>query len=166
MRTLLVNKQFWHIVLGSIGFACALGISVDLVTANVAVDYFAVHHPKIINTQNPWALAIVWGVAASWWAGAISGIIVATANYRRALPHKTSRIFKWTLIGCLLIWVIMISIVLGVYAFAGTIPEEIRRPTFEYDRRLVAVAMAHQFEYALGAVVTLAIALLTWRMKA
>ncbi len=57
----------------------------------------------------------------------------------------------------------MISIVLGIYTYAGTIPDDIRPATFEYVRRLIAVAMAHQFEYAFGAFTTVGIALLTWR---
>jgi hypothetical protein len=30
-----------------------LGVCLDLVTANVAVEYFTVHHPKILPTENP-----------------------------------------------------------------------------------------------------------------
>lgn len=165
MKKLVTNMQFWEIILGTVAFACALGVCIDLVTANVAVDYFAVHHPKIISTNNSWALALFWGIAASWWAGAIAGVILAGINYRRATPLQIKRIFMWTAIACLSIWVVMLAIVFGVIAFAGTIPEDIRRPTFEYDRRLVAVAMAHQYEYAFGAVATIVIAILTWRVK-
>jgi hypothetical protein len=38
-----------------------------------------------------------------------------------------------------------------------------RPATFEHDRRLIAVAVAHQFEYILGGVALLVIAIMTWR---
>jgi hypothetical protein len=164
----LMNASFWRflkIVLGSTVLACVLGISLDLVTANVAVEYFSVHHPKILPTENPWALALIWGVAASWWFGAIAGLIVASINHRRQQPLEPIRILKWTTIACVTLWVIMIVILLTVMAISSTIPIEKRRATFESDRRLVAVAMAHQFEYILGAVAMLVIAVMTWRSK-
>lgn len=59
-------RRFMAIVAGSVGLACLLGICIDLVTANVAVDYFSVHHPRLIPTDNPWVLAVAWGIVASW----------------------------------------------------------------------------------------------------
>lgn len=159
-------KRFLVIVAGAMALACVLGICVDLVTANVSVDYFAVHHPTILKTENPWILAIIWGIAATWWCGAIAGIIVAFINHCRSVPLAPRRIFKWVIIACFLIWLIMITIVFIVIAIAGNIPEEVRRPTFEYDRRIVAVAFAHQYEYAFGGMATLIIAIMTWRVKA
>jgi hypothetical protein len=57
----------------------------------------------------------------------------------------------------------MMAILISILVFAGTIPVEQRRPTFESDRRLMAVALAHQFEYVFGAVAFLIIAFKTWR---
>ncbi|MFO0935560.1 MAG: hypothetical protein U0798_03470 [Gemmataceae bacterium] len=159
-------KRFLTIVLGSIGFACALGIGVDSITANVAVEYFSVHHPRIVPSENPWILALAWGVAASWWFGLIAGLIVAFINHRRAEPLAPRRILRWNLIACVTIWALMLAVVLGVYLAAGTIPIEKRPATFEHDRRLVAVAMGHQYEYLLGAIAGVTIAIMTWRAKA
>jgi hypothetical protein len=156
-------RRFLTIVLGSTFLACLLGICLDLVTANVAVEYFSVHHPKILPTENPWALALLWGVVASWWFGAVAGVIVALINHRRQQPLEAIRILKWTAIGCLTLWMIMISILLTIMAISSTIPIEQRRASFESDRRLVAVAMAHQYEYILGLVALLVIAIMTWR---
>ena len=158
-------RRFLTIGLGSTGLACLLGISVDLVTANVAVEYFSVHHPRLVPTENPWALAVIWGVTASWWFGAISGVIVASINHRRRNPLEPMRILKWTLIACIVLWLIMIAILLAVLAVASTIPIEKRRATFDSDRRLMAVAMAHQCEYVLGAIALVPIAIMTWRSK-
>ena len=163
-----MNAALWRfltIVLGSTGLACLLGISLDLVTANVAVEYFSVHHPQLIATENPWALALVWGVAASWWFGAISGVIVASINQRRSTPLDPMRILRWTLMACILLWLIMIAILLAVFAITSAIPPEQRQASFASDRRLVAVAVTHQSEYVLGAIALLVISVMTWRSK-
>lgn len=159
------RRRFLSIVLGSVLASCALGIALDLVTANVAVEYFTVHHPRIVPTENPWILAVVWGIGASWWFGAIAGGIVATINHRRARPLPPRRILRWVAVACVALWLSMIAILLAVYAIAGTIPDEKRPPTFDHDRRLMAVAMAHQFEYLLGGIALILIAIATWRTR-
>jgi hypothetical protein len=158
-------RRFLAIVLGSTGLACLLGICLDLVTANVAVEYFSVHHPRIVLTEKPWVLAIVWGVAASWWGGAIAGVIVASINQRRRNPLEAVRILRWALVACTVLWLVMIAILIAVFAIASTIPLEERQATFDHDRRLMAVAMAHQYEYVLGAIALLVIAVMTWRSR-
>lgn len=159
------SRRFLKTVLGSTALSCVLGISLDIVTANVAVDYFSVHHPKIVPTENPWLLALAWGVAASWWAGAIAGFVVAAVNLRREQPLEPARILKWMAVACATLWAIMISILIAVMALSSAIPVKIRPATFESDRRLVAVAMAHQFEYVFAAVALLVVAVKTWRAK-
>lgn len=158
-------RRFLKIVVGSTILTCILGICLDLVTANVAVEYFSVHHPKIIATDKPWLLALVWGVAASWWFGAIAGAVVASINHRRRQPLEPSRILRWAAFACIALWLIMVAILLAVMVLSSTIPIERRPATFEFDRRLVAVAMAHQYEYVLGAVALLVIGAMTWRAK-
>jgi hypothetical protein len=59
----------------------------------------------------------------------------------------------------------MIGILMSVLALASTIPLEKRPATFDSDRRLIAVGMAHQYEYILGAIAWTAIAVMTWRSK-
>lgn len=158
-------RRFLTIVFGSIGLACLLGISLDLVTANVAVEYFSVHHPRIVPTDNPWILALVWGIVASWWFGAIAGVIVASINHFRRQPLEPRRILKWNLVACIVLWLMMIGILVAVLAITTAIPIEERRPTYESDRRLMAVAMAHLYEYLLGAIALVTIAIMTWRAK-
>jgi hypothetical protein len=156
-------RRFLTIVAGATGLACLLGICLDLVTANVAVEYFSVHHPRIVATNNPWVLAVVWGIAASWWFGAISGAIVAWVNHRRPSPLEPPQILRWVRNACVTLWVVMIGILLAVLTFAGTIPLEKRGADFALGARLMAVALAHLSEYALGAIALVVIAVLTWR---
>lgn len=145
--------------------ACCLGICVDLVTAHVAVEYFSVHHPKIIASQQPLALALAWGVAASWWFGAIAGSIAALINSRRPRPLPAGQILWWVAYSCIVIWLMMMLIVVAIMIISSFIPAESRRPSFESDRRLMAVALAHQYEYVMGAVACFVIAVRIWRKK-
>lgn len=158
-------KQFLTIVLGATLLACLLGICLDLVTANIAVEYFSVHHPRILETENPWILALFWGIAASWWFGAGSGLIVASINSRRQQPLMPLRILSWMTIACVVLWTTMIAILLTVLSASNSVPAQERTETFESDRRLVAVAMAHQFEYLIGAIALAVVCFMTWKAK-
>lgn len=131
----------------------------DLVTANVAVEYFTVHHPKVVESQSPWVMAMVWGIGASWWAGLIGGVILAVVNSRLRHPLDSRRVLRMVAISCGVLWVLMMLVLVGVYGIGGLVPEAQRRPTFESDRRLMAVALAHLTEYVLAACATLVVAI-------
>ena len=164
--TISSHRRFFTIVLGSVGYACLLGIALDLITANVAVAYFSVHHPRIVATENPWVLALVWGVAASWWFGLLGGIVVATVNQCRSDPLDPWRIMVWVGRACVVMWIVMILILVVTLSFAYFMVPLDRRPAnFEHDARLIAVAMAHQFEYLLGGISVIVIGLMTWRAR-
>lgn len=159
-------KPFLQVFLGTIGLACTLGLCLDVVTANVAVEYFTVHHPRVVDSRSPWVMALIWGIGASWWFGAIAGAALAWINHRRTQPLAPRRILKEVAIACAVLWCVMISILVAIYLFAGTIPEEIRRPSFESDRRIMAVALAHQFEYLLGGIALVIVGVRLWRARA
>ena len=135
--------------------SCLLGIAIDMVTANVAVEYFTVHHPHIVDSESPWVMALVWGIGASWWFGLIAGVLLWWMNVRRTQPLSSMRILQMIVSSLVVIWLVMMGIVAGVYGIAGRIPQNQRRVTFESDRRLMAVALAHSTEYALGGIVTI-----------
>lgn len=156
--------RFLKVLVGATLLACALGIALDLVTANLAVEYFSVHHPHVVDSENPWVLALVWGVIASWWFGTIGGAVLGWINHRRPEPLEPKRILKWVAVACGVLWVLMIGVVIVVYSIAGLIPEAERGETFEHDRRLVAVAVAHQTEYVLGALAVVVVGVMTWRV--
>ena len=139
------------LLLGTTLIACLLGICVDMVTAHVAVEYFSVHHPHVIDSQAPWALALAWGVGASWWFGAIGGAVLLAVRSRVANPPSDRELLKSVAIACAAIWATMISVLLGVYAIASLVPLSKRTGDFESNRRLMAVAIAHENEYILGA---------------
>jgi len=142
-------------VLQVIFLSCLLGIAVDMVTANIAVEYFTVHHPHVVESQSPWIMAFIWGIGASWWFGLIAGVLLWWMNMRRPHPLSSRRIIRMIVPSLVVIWISMMGIVAVVYGVAGWIPEEQRRVTFESDRRLMAVALSHYTEYALSGIVTI-----------
>lgn len=154
-----------RIVIGTVLWACALGIAMDMVTAHVAVEYFTVHHPKVVESKSPLAMALVWGIGASWWFGLIGGAILAFVNSRLRPGLPSGRVLALVGWCCLTLWVGMMLILVGVYGIAGLIPSEQRRPSFESDRRLMSVAMAHLTEYVLGGVAILVAALRMRRLS-
>ena len=60
--------------------AIAFGVLHDLITANLCVEYFTIAHPKVIESQNPFLLALVWGALATWWVGLILGVLIVCFN--------------------------------------------------------------------------------------
>jgi hypothetical protein len=70
--------EYIKIVVLSILAACIYGIAHDLVTAHVCIEYFMPpFHPVIVPTDSPIALALIWGVIATWWVGLFLGILLA-----------------------------------------------------------------------------------------
>lgn len=65
------------IVAFSIFCAIAYGILHDQATAHIAVEYFTIAHPPVFPTQEPFWLAIGWGIIATWWVGLILGAVLA-----------------------------------------------------------------------------------------
>jgi len=147
-----------QIVLGAVLLACILGVAMDLVTAHVAVEYFTVYHPKVVESTEPIVMALVWGVGASWWFGLIAGIILASVNARLRPSLGAKRVLMAVARACLYLWITILLVLVGAYGLASWVPEDARRSTFESDRRLMAVAIAHMTEYVLGGVATIVLA--------
>ncbi len=146
-----MRTAIW-IILGSIGLACLLGLALDVVTANVAVEYFTVYHPYVVDSQSPWVMAGIWGIIASWWFGAIVGLILAWINHWRAVPLRPRRVLAHVFRACAWLWAIMIGLLIVTYFGMGMIAGGHRGPHFEANRRLWAVSIAHGSEYILGAI--------------
>lgn len=59
--------------------AVLYGIIHDQFTARICVEYFTVFHPPIFATQSPTLLGLGWGIIATWWVGALLGVLLAVA---------------------------------------------------------------------------------------
>lgn len=145
--------------------ASILGIAVDVITANVAVKYFTVHHPHVVESDSPWVMALIWGVGASWWVGLLAAPLLWWANVSRPDPLPRRRVMQASVRAMALIWAIMMAILVTVYLVAGLIPLEQRRPSFESDRRLMSVAMAHASEYVLAGIMVGALVIRIRRIR-
>ena len=67
------------------------GVVHDQVTARICVEYFTIGHVRIIDSDDPTVLGFVWGIVATWWAGAFAGILLATAARYGNEPKVVSR---------------------------------------------------------------------------
>lgn len=62
-----------------VAMSIVYGILHDLITTQICLEYFTVFHPDIFHTENPFLLALGWGVIATWWVGLFLGLLVAGA---------------------------------------------------------------------------------------
>lgn len=83
--------HFLRIWLRAIVAAVLYGIVHDQITIRICLEYFTVWHPRIISSRNPTVLALVWGVVATWWVGAVLGIPLAIAARAGRAPKLTDR---------------------------------------------------------------------------
>jgi len=79
-----------RIILLCIGSAALYGVIHDQVTARICIEYFTVAHEHVIETQSPTLLGLYFGFAATWWVGAILGILLALACRSGSLPRLTA----------------------------------------------------------------------------
>ena len=71
--------------------AIAYGIAHDGVPTRGCVEYFTIGHPPIFGgITAPTALALGWGVLATWWVGAGLGIFLACTARFGSKPRLTA----------------------------------------------------------------------------
>ncbi len=87
----IVAIDILKIVLLCIAAAVVYGVLHDQVTARVCVEYFTIGHPPIFHTDSPTLLALGWGVVATWWAGAILGVLAALCSRVGTWPKCSAR---------------------------------------------------------------------------
>ncbi len=71
--------------------AVSYGIVHDQITARICIEYFTVTHPKLIDSTSPTLVGLAWGVVATWWVGAIAGVLLALACRVGPRPKLTAR---------------------------------------------------------------------------
>jgi membrane associated rhomboid family serine protease len=115
--------EFLKIVALCIIASVVYGIVHDQVTARICVEYFTVFHPPVFATHSPTLLGLGWGVIATWWAGAIIGLLLAcSARFRKRNQISARQLVRpvcW-LMGFMAICAVAFGI-LGY--FRGIIPE-------------------------------------------
>ncbi len=67
------------------------GLIHDQITARVCIEYFTIGHPRMFQSDSPTLHALYWGIAATWWAGLLAGLMIATASRIGSLPRLSAR---------------------------------------------------------------------------
>lgn len=145
-------REFFLIVGSCVLLSVVYGVLHDLVTAHVQFEYFLPPwHPKIISSESPVALALLWGVVATWWMGAFfGGIIGAASVFGRYPPVAWTWVVKRVAIllavSLVLAYVLLFSM---IGAFVGLGPNDPKQ------QRLGFILITHNFSYFFTAFVAL-----------
>lgn len=143
--------------MASVGY----GIARDMVTAHYCPQYFLPpHHPIIFETQVPFLLALIWGVLATFWMGAIFGTLVATCAVVGRYPLLPFPRLKKALVRGLAVILVLAVLALVAVHFIGGYAMSRHPDVPDLDRRLAAAAVAHGLSYTATAI--LGIGLCIW----
>jgi hypothetical protein len=136
--------------------AVAYGLVHDQITAHLCVEYFSVAHPKVIESDSPFLLALVWGVLATWWVGLILGIPLAAGARIGSWPKLEATHLRLPIL-VLLAVMAMCAGVAGLTAKAAAgdslayfAPELSRSIPLEKHQTFIGVWVAHTTSYATG----------------
>lgn len=138
--------------------ACAIGYGLvhDQITAHLCVEYFSIAHPRVIDSESPIMLALVWGVLATWWVGVILGVPLAAAARAGSWPKlEPSNLVHPILV---LLGVMGLSAAIGGFVVSGVegdnlayfAPAMAKRIPVEKHQLFFAVWAAHSISYATG----------------
>ncbi len=160
--------EFLKIIGLCITAAIAYGIVHDQITARACVEYFTIGHPRIIDSESPTVLALMWGIIATWWAGAIIGVPLAIAARVAGKNKMTAR----TLLRPISILILSMGVIAFIAAQValvlidrGTIYPSSTLMKFipiEKHATYIAVAWAHMASYLsgfIGGIVVIAVVL-------
>lgn len=162
----------WLLIpLWCIAAAVGYGVLHDLVTANVCVEYFTIGHPRVIDSESPVAMALLWGILGSWWAGLILSVPATVAARVGSRPKwEVADLIRPTLVllGCLFV-LAMVSLVTGyVLSRNGIVTLQGRMAEFVpavAHHRFLGVGFAHVASYGGGFVGGLILAGWIWRER-
>ena len=141
------------IIAAMTGIAVACGLLHDLFSSAVCTEYFTDHHPKIIESRNWLAMALLWGVIATWWVGFFGGVWLAVCSQvgkSQPLPFEAvmKRAVKATVIVLGLAPITWIAIYMFGSQFVGM--EASSNDVTELDVRLMASGIMHAQSYFLA----------------
>jgi hypothetical protein len=151
--------------------AVLFGLVHDQVTVRVCIEYFTIAHVALIASTSPTILGLVWGVVATWWAGALAGIVVSLAAREGPWPKLSWRHFvrPALALACLMG---MAALLAGVAGYVMTARGAVHIVadyqdliTQERHPRFMADVWAHLASYAVGLLGGLAIALQALRTR-
>ena len=120
-------------------------------TARICVEYFTIFHPPLFATQSPTLLGIGWGIVATWWAGAIVGLLLLIAarfGSRPQLPAKAFVPLVLRLMGGMSICALVFG---AIGYFWAPMPSDVQEVLpVELHRRFLADWWAYNASYSSG----------------
>ncbi len=143
--------------------AVVYGILHDQVTARICVEFFTVFHPPVFATTSPTLLGIGWGIIATWWAGAIIGLMLVIAARFGSRPCLVARDLIPS-IAILMCTMAICAVVFGIvgYLWAPLPPYLAEAVPVPMQRRLLADWWAHGASYGSGFVGGMVLCAVTW----
>jgi hypothetical protein len=146
------------IILTSILLAIIYGIIHDLITTQICIEYFTITHPKIIESQNPVALAFLWGTIATWWVGLIFGLLIIFANkFGKSRSLQLKELFPLLLKFFLILF--GFALLAGIIGYFLTemkvihLVDRLKNQLENVDEsRFLAVGWAHGASYIIGSI--------------
>ncbi len=136
--------------------AVFFGLVHDQITARVCVEYFTIAHPRIVSSTSPTILGLVWGVVATWWAGALAGIVVSLAAREGPWPKMTWRDFVRPALALALVMAVA-ALLAGIAGYVltqrnviGIVPDYAEAIAPARQARFMADVWAHLASYVVG----------------
>ena len=151
------------IVLLCIFAAVVYGILHDQITARICIEYFTVFHPPMFATQSPTLQGLGWGIIATWWAGAIVGILLRTAA--RSGPRNKMTVQQlFPFVVRLMIAMAFCAVVSGAIGYLwGTVPLDVAEILpLGLQRRFLFDWWTHTASYASGFIGGLILCIVIW----
>ncbi|MFI5204037.1 MAG: hypothetical protein ACHQF2_06025 [Flavobacteriales bacterium] len=148
------------IIFFSVLMAIMYGILHDMVTAHICVEYFTIGHPKIIESESPFVLALTWGTIATWWVGLPMGILIALFSRlgkrpKLELAPVMKLVFKlMSVMFVLALLAGIIGFILAENSMIHLISHLAERMGESVHTNFLAVAWAHMASYISGIIGT------------
>ncbi len=107
-------KQTVLIILLCMAASMLFGILHNQISARVSLEYFTIGHKRLISSDSPTWMGIVWGIHSTWWVGLCLGILLALAGRLGKWEKRSPRSFLKPLL-------VLFAVCGGASAIAGLI---------------------------------------------
>jgi hypothetical protein len=163
--------HFIAITLWCVIVAVVYGIIHDQITARICIEHFTIGHPRLIDSQSPTVLGLLWGVLATWWMGVILGFALACIARIGRRPKLTLR----QLVRPTLMLVAVVSALAIIAGISGMIVSQRRwmilleplasRVPEDKHVAFLTCGWAHSASYIGGLLGGIVFCIRTWRVR-
>jgi len=159
------------IIVFSVLAAITYGIIHDQITAHICVEYFTIGHVRVIQSESPFILALVWGFIATWWVGLSLGLLLAFSSRVGKYPKLTYKDLKEPML-TLLIFMFCIAFIVGVIGFTTSklgifflVRRLATRVPEEQHSLFLTAGWAHSASYLAGIAGGIILCIKTWNKR-